>query len=139
MLRQLAAARDSRIVLISASAGYGKSILAAQWSERCERPVAWINLDRGDNDPVVLLSYVAQALNRIGPVEPELLDELSTPAPRVDSVVLPALAVEFARLPPFELILDDVHELSAGAVPCRCQLPSRRGPARFAGDARDAG
>jgi LuxR family transcriptional regulator, maltose regulon positive regulatory protein len=114
VLGQLAAAADARIVLISASAGYGKSILAAQWSERCERPVAWIDLDRGDNDPVVFLSYVANALNRLGPVEPELLDELSTPAPQVDAVVLPALAVELARVSPFELILDDVHELSQG-------------------------
>jgi LuxR family maltose regulon positive regulatory protein len=114
LLRQLAAGADSPIVLISASAGYGKSILAAQWSARCQRPVAWINLDRGDNDPVVFLSYVAHALNRLAPVDPELLNELSAPVPRLDAVVLPALAVELARLSPFELILDDLHELSGG-------------------------
>ena len=112
LLTQLAAAADSPIVLISASAGYGKSILAAQWSARCQRPVAWINIDHGDNDPVVFLSYLAHALDRLAPVAPELLDELSARTPRVDDVVLPALAVELARLSPFELVLDDLHELS---------------------------
>lgn len=66
-MTQLAAAADSPIVLISASAGYGKSILAAQWSARCQRPVAWINIDHGDNDPVVFLSYLAHALDRLAP------------------------------------------------------------------------
>ena len=112
LLTQLAAAADSPIVLISASAGYGKSILAAQWSARCERRVTWINVDRGDNDPVVFLSYFAHALNRLAPVAAELFDELSAGAPRIDEIVLPALAVELVRLSPFELILDDLHELS---------------------------
>jgi LuxR family maltose regulon positive regulatory protein len=112
LLKQLAAAADAPIVLLSASAGYGKSILAAQWAARCERPAAWVNVDRGDDDPVVFLSYVAHALHRLARVDPELLNELSAPAPRVDAIVLPALAVELARLSPCQLILDDVHELS---------------------------
>jgi LuxR family transcriptional regulator, maltose regulon positive regulatory protein len=112
LLAQLAAAADSPIVVIRASAGYGKSILAAQWSTRCQRRVAWINLDRGDNDPVVFLSYFAHALDRLAPVAEEVLDELSSSAPRVEDVVLPALAAELARSSPFELILDDVDELS---------------------------
>jgi LuxR family transcriptional regulator, maltose regulon positive regulatory protein len=112
LLSQLAAGAKSPIVLISASAGYGKSSLAAQWGTRCRRQVAWINVDRGDNNPVVFLNYVAHALDRLAPADPELLDELSSMAPRVDDVVLPALAVELGRSSPFELILDDLHELS---------------------------
>ncbi|MGZ4415198.1 MAG: LuxR C-terminal-related transcriptional regulator [Gaiellaceae bacterium] len=100
------------IVLISASAGYGKSILAAQWASACRRPVAWVNLDRGDNNPLVLLNYLAHALDRLAPVAPELFDELSSPAPRVDDVVLPLLAAELAHRSPFELILDDFETLT---------------------------
>ena len=110
MLNLLAASADVPIVVISASAGYGKSILAAQWASRCRRPVAWVNLDRGDNNPLVLLTYLVHALDRLEPVAPELFDELSSPGPRVDDVVLPALAEELARLSPFELILDDLDE-----------------------------
>ena len=112
LLNLLTAEADARVVLISASAGYGKSTLAAQWNAHCRRPVAWLTLERGDNDPIVLLNYLAHAFDRLHPVDPELLDELSSPAPRVDDVVLPALAEELARSSPFELILDDLHELT---------------------------
>jgi len=104
-------AADVPIVLISASAGYGKTILAAQWSAQCERPTAWVSLDRRDNDPLVLLTHLVYALDRLEPVAPELLEEFSSPTPRVE-FVLPAMAEELSRLSPFELILDDVHELS---------------------------
>jgi LuxR family transcriptional regulator, maltose regulon positive regulatory protein len=112
LLTQLAARPTAPIVLISASAGYGKSILASQWCLRCRRRVAWIGLDHGDNDPVVFLNYVAQALDRLAPIAPALLAELAASAPRIDQVVLPALAVELARVSPVELVFDDLDELS---------------------------
>jgi ATP/maltotriose-dependent transcriptional regulator MalT len=33
------------LTLVSAPAGYGKSVLVAQWAERCDTPVAWLSLD----------------------------------------------------------------------------------------------
>ncbi|MCZ7588783.1 MAG: LuxR C-terminal-related transcriptional regulator [Gaiella sp.] len=141
LLRQLTSASDAPIVLISAAGGYGKSTLAAQWAAGCGRPATWINLDHGHNDPIVFLSDFAHALDLLDPVAPELFDELSTMAPRVEEVVLPALATELARLAPLELILDDVHELSGqhslallesllGEIPAGSQvvLVSRRDP-----------
>ena len=79
LLAQLAAAADTPIALISASAGYGKSTLAAQWTVRCQRPVAWINLDAGDNDPMVFLDSVAYALDRLDPAASEFLHEVQRP------------------------------------------------------------
>ena len=112
LLAQLAGAVDTPIVLIAASAGYGKSTLAAQWSTRCQRPVAWLNLDRADNDPIVFLNAVAHALDRLDPVAPELLDEFTARVPHVVDVVLPCLAAEFERLTPFELVFDDLQEVT---------------------------
>ena len=112
LLGLLDTARDVPIVLISASAGYGKSMLAAQWSSRCRRPAAWLSLNRGDNSPRVLLSSLVHALDLLGPVAPELFDELSAPASRLDDVVLPVLAEELARLSPFELVIDDLDALT---------------------------
>jgi LuxR family maltose regulon positive regulatory protein len=112
LLVQLETARDVPIVLIAASAGYGKSTLAAQWSFRCRRPSGWLNLDRGDNNPRLLLNSLVHALDLLGPVAPEFFDELTAPAPRVDDVVLPALAEELARLSPFELVIDDLDVLT---------------------------
>ena len=39
------------LVLVCAPAGYGKTVLLADWSRRGPRPVAWLSLDAGDNDP----------------------------------------------------------------------------------------
>ena len=61
------AARRSRLVLVSAPAGYGKSTLVAQWSALDPRVSGWMQLAHGDNDPVVLLARVAAALERNRP------------------------------------------------------------------------
>ena len=112
LIRTLERSADASIVLVSASAGYGKSTVASEWSRKRKRPAAWVNLDHGDNDPIVLLNSVAYALDGIDAVAPELLAELSSTAPRIDDVVLPTLAAELARLAPFTLVFDDAHELT---------------------------
>jgi LuxR family maltose regulon positive regulatory protein len=100
-------------VLVSAPAGYGKSTLVAQWIDLDRRPSCWVQFDHGDNDPVVLLLRVAAALERTGPVDGQLLAELSRRTPRIDEVVLPLLAAELGQRDPFVLVLDDVHMITA--------------------------
>ncbi len=68
--------------------------------------------DRADNDPIVFLNAVAHALDRLDPVAPELLDEFTARVPHVVDVVLPCLAAEFERLTPFELVFDDLQEVT---------------------------
>jgi LuxR family maltose regulon positive regulatory protein len=41
-----------RLVLVSAPAGFGKTTLVSEWVASCGRPVAWLSLDEGDNDPL---------------------------------------------------------------------------------------
>ena len=54
---------DSRpIVSVVAPSGYGKTTLLSQWAEHDGRATAWVSVDERDNDPKVLLSYVAEAL-----------------------------------------------------------------------------
>src|SRR5580704_3319656 len=38
-------------VLVCAPAGFGKTSLLAGWARGSGRPVAWLGLDAGDNDP----------------------------------------------------------------------------------------
>jgi len=112
LIRTLERSADASIILVSASAGYGKSTLASQWSHARKQPLAWVNLDHGDNDPIVFLNSIAYALDRIDGVSPELLAELSSSTPQIDDFVLPALAAELGRLAPLTLVLDDAHELT---------------------------
>ena len=113
LARLLRAAERSRVVVVSAPAGYGKSTLVAQWSELDPRARGWMQLGPGDNDSVVLLAHVVAALERTGPVCGELLEELSGRMPRIDEVVLPLLAADLGERDPFVLVLDDVDVVSA--------------------------
>ncbi len=103
----------SRVVLVSAPAGYGKSTLVAQWSDLDPRVSCWVQLAHGDNDPVALLARVVAALERTGPVLDDLLEELSRRTPRIVEVAFPLLAADLGERDPFVLVLDDVHLVTA--------------------------
>jgi LuxR family maltose regulon positive regulatory protein len=93
-------------------AGYGKTTLLAQWAERDDRAFAWMQVDERDNDPKVLLSYVAEALDAIEPVGGRVFDALASPTSSVPGSVVPRLGSAFASMTvPVVLVLDDVHLL----------------------------
>jgi LuxR family maltose regulon positive regulatory protein len=51
------------VVSVVAPAGYAKTTLLSQWAERDGRAFACVSVDERDNDPKVLLTYVAEALS----------------------------------------------------------------------------
>jgi LuxR family transcriptional regulator, maltose regulon positive regulatory protein len=118
----LAADRDSRIVLLCAPAGFGKTILAAQLIRSDHRPSCWITLEDSDNDPVRLLNDLVLMLADLGSIAPQLAHELASSAPRIDEVVLPLLARQLESCDPFVLVLDDVelatHPGSLAIISC---------------------
>src|SRR4029450_8030368 len=67
MLDRLEASSRTPVAAILAPPGYGKTTLLAQWAERDPRAFGWLTINRGDNDPGVLLRYLAAALDRIEP------------------------------------------------------------------------
>jgi LuxR family transcriptional regulator, maltose regulon positive regulatory protein len=104
----------TRLMLVDAPAGFGKTTLIAQWwhSAAESRPFAWVSLDRGDDDPGTLWWYIVSALQRACPeigVE-GILGELRVQAPDIMGKVLPALANALDALSaPAVLVLDDYH------------------------------
>ena len=64
---------DRGLVLVCAPAGYGKTVALADWARRSGRPVAWLSLDAGDNDPVRFWRYVVAA---VGPARPGVAGRL---------------------------------------------------------------
>ena len=67
------------MIAIVAPAGYGKTTLLSDWAERDERSFAWVSVDEGDVDPVVFLSHVAMALDRIEPLEAGVFRAIASP------------------------------------------------------------
>ena len=101
------------VVAIVAPPGYGKTTLLAEWQETEARAVAWISLDNSDNDPVVLTTHLATALDRIEPLGPLVFAALSSTGTSVISTVLPRLGAAVAAISrPFVLLLDDLHVLN---------------------------
>src|SRR6516164_9601431 len=121
LIDRLARGDPGPIVSVVAPAGYGKTTLLAQWAERNEAAFAWVSVDEADNDPKVLLTYVAEALNAVQPVGRRVFDALASPASSVPGSVVPRLGSAFASMTtPVVLVLDDVHVLRNSE--CRAAL-----------------
>lgn len=108
----------SRLTLISASAGFGKTTLISEWISRCGRSVGWLSLDEGDNDPTRFLTYLTTALQTIKANLGEgVLSALHSPEPPAPDLFLPTLLNEIAALTEnFLLVLDDYHLIESPSV-----------------------
>jgi LuxR family transcriptional regulator, maltose regulon positive regulatory protein len=112
LIERLAQGDSRPIVSVVAPPGYGKTTLLSQWAERSGRSVAWVSVDETDNDPKVLLTYVAEALDAVEPVDERVFDALVSPGSSVPGSIAPRLGSAFASMSsPVVLVLDDVHEL----------------------------
>jgi len=100
------------VVSVVAPPGYGKTTLLAQWAERADGRVAWVNVDRRDNDPAVLLTYIAAGLDRIEPIEPAALRALGSPGLSSVAAMVSRLASAVSVMTrPVVLVLDHAEVL----------------------------
>jgi len=107
-----------KLTLISAPAGFGKTTLVSEWVAGCKRPVAWLSLDEGENDPTRFLVYLVAALQTIAAnIGKGVLGVLQSPQPLPTESILTALLNEITTLPDnFILVLDDYHVIDAKLV-----------------------
>ena len=121
LTERLARGEPRPIVSVVAPPGYGKTTLLAQWAERNGQAFAWVSVDEGDNDPKVLLTYIAEALDAVEPIDRRVFDALASPASSVPGSVVPRLGAAFwSMTSPVALVLDDVHALHNSE--CRAAL-----------------
>ena len=103
-----------RIVGITAPAGYGKTTLLAEWAASEDRPVAWVSLDRFDDDAAALLIVMAAAFVALWPADNGLLADMRGVGTSVLGRSAPRLASAFRASPePFVFMVDDLHEVQA--------------------------
>jgi serine/threonine-protein kinase PknK len=113
-LIDLLRAGRKRLALIHAPAGFGKTTLAVQWQRVLRAdgvPVAWISLDRDDNDVVFFLGKLVEAVRRVEPtLGADLGDLLEQQSGDAQRYVLAELVNQFAEhRRPVAIVLDDWH------------------------------
>lgn len=113
-----------KLTLISAPAGFGKTMLLSEWTRQSGLPVAWVSLDAGDNDPARFWAYFVAALQTIHQeIGTAMLAMLHSPQPPPVETLLTALINEIAQVPgPLALVIDDLHMIAGqpvhGALAC---------------------
>lgn len=112
--QRLNAAMQNKLTLLSAPAGFGKTMVLSAWASNCPWPVAWISLDESNNDPVGFWTYVIAALESIQAgmgrhVLALLRSEQTLPIKSVIAVLINAIA---AIPRDFALVFDDYQSIT---------------------------
>ena len=112
LVDRLLAADAAPVISVAAPAGYGKTTLLAEWAQRRGR-VGWVAVDQHDNDPAVLLTYLAVAVDRVEPIDPAVFQALTAPGASLAATVVPRLAAALSAMrQPVALVLDHVELLA---------------------------
>src|SRR5260370_25614944 len=102
------------LTLVSAPAGFGKTILLSAWAQSLlasNSLVAWVSLDEEDNDPRLFWTYVLSALDQQQPERfTPLLKHLQSPeVPSLVYILTALINLVLDIQEHFVLILDDYH------------------------------
>ena len=95
--------------------GYGKTSLLVQWATEGPGPVAWLTADDSDSDPVVFLTDLATAIDRLEPLGPELFGAIASDAMSNLTVVGRLLAGMSRHSEPVRIAIDDGHRITSRA------------------------
>ncbi|MDX2432429.1 MAG: response regulator [Bacteroides sp.] len=111
IIQKLEKNRERPFSLVSAGAGYGKSITVSQWLSHTKALHSWISLDEEHNDLRSFLSYIKAAVESVFP------GKLKSIGAIVQGGALPALSLISTTLineleeitHPYILVMDDFH------------------------------
>ena len=110
----------TKLTLVSAPAGFGKSTLVAEWLPAVSAAgsvAAWLSLDPSDNHPAAFWTHVIFALQKVAPgVGADALSLLERSDPAVEIVLAPLLNDLNALTTDVVLVLDDYHVVDAPQV-----------------------
>jgi LuxR family maltose regulon positive regulatory protein len=124
LARRLSAASRGALTLLAAPAGFGKTTVLTEWLATLPPgapAVAWLSLDRRDNDPALFWAYVVTAVQAATATATEGVGSqawrmLASSSPSTEAAVA-ALLNDLGALPEdLLLLLDDYHLIETPEV-----------------------
>jgi LuxR family maltose regulon positive regulatory protein len=109
---RLARTREARLTLVSAPPGFGKTTVLTQWLTDAPLSVAWLSLDKRDNDTALFWSYLVAALQAVAPGLAE------DPIPPLPPEAAWAMLLNKLNVVPNDvvLVLDDYHVIQSPEI-----------------------
>ncbi|MEZ5592553.1 MAG: hypothetical protein R3F53_18365 [Gammaproteobacteria bacterium] len=116
----MAQSLDTPLTLVSAPAGYGKSLLVSHWAESQGVPCAWLSLDSTDSAVDIFVDYLLAAVETVVPGAcPQTWRMARAADPPTLHMLVSSLVNELDALDsPLVLVLDDYHR-----TPCIREPP----------------
>ncbi|QQS35930.1 MAG: AAA family ATPase [Ignavibacteriales bacterium] len=115
---RLNAGLKSKVILISAPAGFGKTTLISTWIDQLNSNVGWVSLDIADNDPNRFLTYCLASLqtadNELGKTTMSLLQ--SPQSSSVELIITNLINDITSTLNETILVLDDFHLIDSKEI-----------------------
>lgn len=105
------------VVVVSAPAGYGKTVAVAAWAAQQATPVAWLRLTSFDTDRSRVIQGIVRALQAAAQESVADLSEVLALAPLRNSAEEVARQLLFALEAletPVTLVIDDAHRAAEG-------------------------
>lgn len=111
LMDQLNRGLECKLILISASAGFGKTTVVSEWVSRCRQPVVWLSLDEEHSESMRFLTYFITALQDVSKdIGSDLILEIQSPqSPSLDLILSKLMNEIVAINDDFVFILDDYH------------------------------
>lgn len=121
LMRKLDEGLRVKLTLISASAGYGKTTALCDWARRSGCPVAWVSLDKQDDEWISFWNCVTASIQMRVPGYGHTIRELLEKGPSASTVSSePAISAMLNELNlltgELAIVLDDYHVIELPAI-----------------------
>lgn len=131
IIQRLNEAVASKLSLLSAPAGYGKTTLLCQWAAQTTLPVAWLSLEEADNEPVRFWTSVIAACQTalIGMESLSLIQSQPSPYSSVEAMLTTFINKLALVSQPLVLVLDNCQSITEPMIyHALCWLLDRQPP-----------
>ena len=116
LFEQLNAGKNKKLTIVSAPAGFGKTTLLSHWARDLKQPVAWIPLNKDDDDSYQFwsdfISSIGCAIEGLGQKTLEMIQSLPSKSISDRSILTTLINGISASDQNICVILDDYHVIT---------------------------